>query len=173
MFDFLPLAATIDGRVFCVHAGLSPSLQNIDDIKEISRIKEIPHEGPFADLMWSDPDSDTSGFKFSNRGAGYMFGADVVERFLHTNGCIRIYRAHQICQEGFQELFGGQLATVWSAPNYCYRFENLASICELDEQLNGYFNIFEDSPDNKGFKPKVTTGPGSSSAGSTASGSTS
>jgi serine/threonine-protein phosphatase PPG1 len=38
---------------------------------------------------------------------------------------------------------------VWSAPNYCYRFENLASILELDEHLNEYFNIFEDAPENK------------------------
>ena len=98
-----------------------------------------------------------------------MYGSDVVERFLHTNGCIRIYRAHQLCQEGFQELFEGKLATVWSAPNYCYRFDNLASICELDEHLNGYFNIFEDSPDNKNHKSK-SVGPGSSSA-STNSGS--
>mmetsp|Transcript_16513 Transcript_16513/g.22320 ORF Transcript_16513/g.22320 Transcript_16513/m.22320 type:complete len:114 (+) Transcript_16513:616-957(+) len=94
-----------------------------------------------------------------------MFGADVVDRFLHTNGCIRIYRAHQICQEGYQELFDGKLATVWSAPNYCYRFDNLASICELDEQLNGYFNIFEDSPENKDYKSKAK-GPGSSAAAS-------
>ena len=35
--------------------------------------------------MWSDPDDTptASGFKYSNRGAGYMFGGDVVERFLH------------------------------------------------------------------------------------------
>jgi hypothetical protein len=46
-------------------------------------------------------------------------------------------------------LFGGKLATVWSAPNYCYRFENLASILELDEHLNEHFNIFEDAPENK------------------------
>ena len=134
-----------------MHAGLSPSLQNISDIIEIKRIKEIPHEGPFADLMWSDPDDSpsASGFKYSNRGAGYMFGGDVVERFLHTNNCIRIYRAHQLCTEGFQEFFDGKLATVWSAPNYCYRFGNLASVLELDEKLNGYFNVFEDSPDNR------------------------
>ncbi len=46
-------------------------------------------------------------------------------------------------------MFGGKLATVWSAPNYCYRFENLASILELDEHLNEHFNIFEDAPENR------------------------
>ena len=45
------------------------------------------------------------------------------------------------------------LATVWSAPNYCYRFENLASILELDENLDYYFNIFEDAPENRKKKP--------------------
>ena len=37
---------------------------------------------------------------------------------------------------------------MWSAPNYCHRYENLASILELDEKLNEYFNIFEDAPEN-------------------------
>ena len=46
------------------------------------------------------------------------------------------------------------LATVWSAPNYCYRFENLASILELDENLDYYFNIFEDAPENRKKKPE-------------------
>jgi hypothetical protein len=46
-------------------------------------------------------------------------------------------------------LFDGKLATVWSAPNYCHRYENLASILELDEQLNEFFNIFEDAPENQ------------------------
>jgi hypothetical protein len=40
------------------------------------------------------------------------------------------------------------LATIWSAPNYCHRYENLASILELDEHLNEYFNMFEDAPEN-------------------------
>lgn len=44
--------------------------------------------------MWSDPDSDNSGFTLSARGAGYMFGSDVVDRFLHENKVTRIYRAH-------------------------------------------------------------------------------
>ena len=65
-------------------------------------------------------------------------------------------------------MFGGKLATVWSAPNYCYRFENLASILELDENLNEYFNIFEDAPENKKKKeePNKSGGSTSSTAGS-------
>lgn len=69
----------------------------------------------------------------------------------------RVYRAHQLCKDGYQVLFDGKLATVWSAPNYMYRHENLASILELDEHLNEYFNMFEDAPqsqERKEVKPR-------------------
>lgn len=36
--------------------------------------------------------------------------------------------------------------TVWSAPNYYYRCGNVASIMELDENLQKYFKIFEAAP---------------------------
>jgi hypothetical protein len=42
-------------------------------------------------------------------------------------------------------LFEGKIITVWSAPNYCCRFFNLASILEIDENLEKKFNIFEDA----------------------------
>jgi len=32
--------------------------------------------------MWSDPDEERSGFSISARGAGYIFGEDVCEKFL-------------------------------------------------------------------------------------------
>lgn len=34
---------------------------------------------------------------------------------------------------------------MWSAPNYFGKFFNLASILEVDENLNKHFNVFEDS----------------------------
>jgi len=56
VFDYLALGAIVDGRVFCVHGGLSPNLQSIDQIRAIDRKQEVPHDGPMCDLLWSDPD---------------------------------------------------------------------------------------------------------------------
>jgi serine/threonine-protein phosphatase 4 catalytic subunit len=38
VFDYLALGAMVDGRVFCVHGGLSPNLQNIDQVRFVSAL---------------------------------------------------------------------------------------------------------------------------------------
>ena len=158
MFDYLPLAAVIDNKLFCIHGGLSPSIQKIEDIKVLERCKDIPTEGPMADLVWSDPDENTEGFKISERGAGFLFGETVIDKFLHLNKMETIVRAHQLCKEGYLILFGGKIITVWSAPNYCGRIYNYAIIMEVDEELNKFFNIFEDNErlvSNQEYRAKV------------------
>jgi len=97
----LPLAAIIDEKVFCVHGGLSPSINTLDEIKVIDRKQEVPHDGAMCDLMWSDPD-DINGWSMSPRGAGYLFGSDIVEQFNRTNGVELIARAHQLVMEGYK-----------------------------------------------------------------------
>lgn len=58
VFDFLTLAAVVDGKVLCVHGGLSPEIRTLDQIRVVARAQEIPHEGAFCDLVWSDPDGE-------------------------------------------------------------------------------------------------------------------
>ena len=70
VFDYLTLAAVIEGRVLCVHGGLSPDVRSIDQIRTVDRVCEIPHEGAFCDLMWSDPE-DIERWAISPRGAGW------------------------------------------------------------------------------------------------------
>lgn len=125
-------AAKDTGAVLCVHGGLSPSIQSIDQIRLIDRKQEVPHEGPMCDLLWSDPD-DILDWGLSPRGAGFLFGAKNVNAFNHTNNISLIARAHQLVMEGFMERFDNTIVTVWSAPNYCYRCGNVAAILELGE----------------------------------------
>lgn len=167
MFDFLTLSVVINDQIFCVHGGnncasrcstltdqlcallgLSPSIHSIDQIKIIDRFREIPHEGPMADLVWSDPDPERDEFSLSPRGAGYTFGAQVVKKFLAVNNMSHILRAHQLCQEGFQVLYDDRLSTVWSAPNYCYRCGNMASVLEVSDTGERFFNVFAAAPEN-------------------------
>lgn len=148
MFDYLTLSVVINDEILCVHGGLSPSIHSIDQIKIIDRFREIPHEGPMADLVWSDPDPERDEFSLSPRGAGYTFGAQVVRKFLEVNNMSHILRAHQLCNEGYQVLFDDRLSTVWSAPNYCYRCGNLASVLEVGDKMERFFNIFDAAPEN-------------------------
>lgn len=98
VFDYLSLSAIIEDRIFCVHGGLSPAVNTLDQIRTIDRKIEVPHEGPMCDLMWSDPE-DIEGWGLSPRGAGYLFGNDVVSKFNHTNSLTLIARAHQLVME--------------------------------------------------------------------------
>lgn len=142
IFDYLSLSAIIDDKVFCVHGGLSPSINTLDQIRTIDRKQEVPHDGAMCDLLWSDPE-EIEGWGYSPRGAGYLFGADVVEQFLHKNNLDFIARAHQLVMEGYKPMFNNTIVTVWSAPNYCYRCGNIAAILKLDDYLEKEYKLFE------------------------------
>lgn len=75
----MSLGALIDGKVFAVHGGLSPSISSLDQIRLIDRKREVPHDGPMCDLLWSDPE-EVSGWGLSPRGAGFLFGQNIVDR---------------------------------------------------------------------------------------------
>jgi len=61
LFDYLPLTALIEKQIFCLHGGLSPSIDSLDHIMTLDRVQEVPHEGPMCDLLWSDPDDAVAG----------------------------------------------------------------------------------------------------------------
>mmetsp|Transcript_36826 Transcript_36826/g.92291 ORF Transcript_36826/g.92291 Transcript_36826/m.92291 type:complete len:307 (+) Transcript_36826:570-1490(+) len=145
LFDYLPLTALIEGKIFCLHGGLSPSIDTLDNIRSLDRLQEVPHEGPMCDLLWSDPD-DRSGWGISPRGAGYTFGQDISVQFNTANGLTTIARAHQLVMEGYNWSQEQNVVTIFSAPNYCYRCGNQAAIMELNETMERNFLQFDPAP---------------------------
>lgn len=122
--------------------------------------------------MWSDPE-EIENWAVSPRGAGWLFGGNVTQevrlsfiyswylvlisfdpaslsiQFNHVNQLSLIARAHQLVQEGFKFMFDDQLVTVWSAPNYCYRCGNMASILTITESGERAFTVFGAAEENE------------------------
>ena len=142
LFNYLPLAALIEGQMFCAHGGLSPEISKVDEIQALNRFQDIPAQGAITDLVWSDPD-DRPGWSTSPRGTGFTFGIDVSLQFNHANNLTLIARAHQLVSDGYNWCHNHNVITVFSAPNYCYRCGNQAAIMLIDENLKYTFLQFD------------------------------
>ncbi|MCQ2819691.1 MAG: metallophosphoesterase [archaeon] len=144
-FEFLPITATIDGKILLMHGGLSPQLKKVEQLKQIARPSDVPDEGILCDLLWADPDVDAKGFEKNERGVSWVFGESVLNDFLEKNDLDLICRAHQVVEEGYEFFGERQLVTVFSAPNYCGEFDNNAAIMVVDENLVCSFKIVQAS----------------------------
>lgn len=97
-------------QIFCVHGGLSPSADTLDQIREVDRIQEVPHDGITCDLLWTDPYEGEGkcllaiylilkGWSIVPKGAGFLFGEVITQQFNYTNNLTLIARAHQLVME--------------------------------------------------------------------------
>jgi len=142
-FDCLPVAALIDHKILCMHGGLSPELESLDQIRKISRPTDIPENGLLCDILWSDPNSDIRGWENNDRGVSYTFGPDCVTNFLKKHTLELICRAHQVVEDGYEFFAKRKLVTLFSAPNYCGEFDNAGAIMSVDETLMCSFQILK------------------------------
>jgi len=146
-FDTFPIAAIVDGSIFCAHGGIPSSdvmpgaagvggqAELINEINKIPR--DLPTPDPSApegsklawDLMWNDPSPssresvqavDDSGFGINvTRGTAHVFTAEALERFLHTYNLSYLVRAHEVRKTGFQVQQHSQMVTIFSSSGYC------------------------------------------------------
>mmetsp|Transcript_4504 Transcript_4504/g.7304 ORF Transcript_4504/g.7304 Transcript_4504/m.7304 type:complete len:324 (+) Transcript_4504:76-1047(+) len=142
-FNCLPIAALIDEKIFCMHGGLSPDLQSMEQVRRIARPTDIPDQGLLCDLLWSDPDADARGWDESDRGVSFIFGDQVVTQFLERHDLDLICRAHQVVEDGYEFFAQRQLVTLFSAPNYCGEFDNAGAMMSVDDTLMCSFQILK------------------------------
>ncbi|GIX60683.1 serine/threonine phosophatase PP1 [Babesia caballi] len=142
-FNCLPVAAIIDDKIFCMHGGLSPELNSMDQIRQIARPTDVPDTGLLCDLLWSDPDPNTTGWGENDRGVSFTFGSDIVVNFLIKHELDLICRAHQVVEDGYEFFSKRRLVTLFSAPNYCGEFDNAGAMMSVDKTLMCSFQILK------------------------------
>ena len=143
LFNCLPIAASIDDKIFIVHGGLSPELKTVDQLQKVMRPTDIPEDGLLCDILWSDPDENASGFGENDRGVSCTFNETVLKNFLAKNDLDLLCRAHQVVEDGYEFFGNRQLVTVFSAPNYCGEFDNSGAIMDVDEELMCSFKVIK------------------------------
>lgn len=149
VFEWLPLAAVVGGKVFVTHGGLPvDATVTLDDIRKIKRGMEPPEQGLMSDLLWSDP-QPFNGKAPSKRGVGFAFGPDITRAFLQRNGLNLLVRSHEVKEEGYLVEHGGKTVTVFSAPNYCDTMGNKGAFIHFDASLVPKYTQFGAVPHPK------------------------
>lgn len=82
-----------------MHGGISPELEKVEDINKVNRFQEIPLDGLFCDLLWSDPmkDEDAPTGQFvenPERECSFYFGKKPVKHLLKKNKLMSVFRGH-------------------------------------------------------------------------------
>ncbi|KAL0458016.1 UNVERIFIED_CONTAM: Serine/threonine-protein phosphatase BSL1 [Sesamum latifolium] len=139
LFNYLPLAASIEKKIICMHGGIGRSINSVEQIEKLERpITMDAGSIVLMDLLWSDPTENDSveGLRPNARGPGLVtFGPDRVTDFCKKNKLQLIIRAHECVMDGFERFAQGQLITLFSATNYCGTANNAGAILVVGRGL--------------------------------------
>lgn len=142
-FNTMPLASIVAGKIFCVHGGLSPVLNSMDEIRLVSRPTDVPDFGLINDLLWSDPTDSVNEWEDNERGVSYCYNKVAINKFLNRFGFDLVCRAHMVVEDGYEFFNDHTLVTVFSAPNYCGEFDNWGAVMSVNHELLCSFELLE------------------------------
>ncbi|KAI0039749.1 serine/threonine protein phosphatase 2B [Auriscalpium vulgare] len=147
-FCALPLAAIMNKQFFCVHGGLSPEMNSLDDIRNLDRFREPPTSGLMCDMLWSDPVEDFGQEKTQDsfvhnhvRGCSYFFTYKAACQFLERTRLLSIIRAHEAQDAGYRMYRKTRttgfpaVMTVFSAPNYLDVYNNKGAVIKYEANV--------------------------------------
>lgn len=133
-FAWLPFAAVVGDKIFCVHGGLSPKVTSLAQIADIKRPVYAYENGSIvSDLVWSDPHDNVPMYSQSNRGMGVLFGSQATRTFLKTVGLKLLVRAHQCFVNGYSTFAENAGVSVFSSSEYCKLAHNKCGVMRFED----------------------------------------
>ncbi|KAJ7588287.1 serine/threonine protein phosphatase 2B catalytic subunit 2 [Mycena floridula] len=140
-FCALPLAAVMNKQFLCIHGGLSPELNTLDDIRNLDRFREPPTQGLMCDVLWADPVEDFGTEKMLD---SFLFNH--VCRCSHffmffTDNLLSIIRAHEAQDAGYRMYRKTKstdfpsVMTIFSEPNYLDVYNNKVAVLKYESNV--------------------------------------
>ncbi|CAB9506487.1 protein phosphatase PP1 [Seminavis robusta] len=154
LFASFPIIARSETAAI-MHGGIPMEEFDLDVVNEIG--KELRCElktvvDPYDDderliqgIIWSDPSAE-DGINFSDRGAGFQFGPDIIDDFLERHELKYLIRAHEPFEDGFNhqdiDEGGRGVITVFSTANYPDgEGTNRGAVLHLDEETKEFETV--------------------------------
>uniref|UniRef100_A0A1I7U618 Serine/threonine-protein phosphatase n=1 Tax=Caenorhabditis tropicalis TaxID=1561998 RepID=A0A1I7U618_9PELO len=138
VFSELPLCASINRKILCMHGGISTKIESWLTLAEMSKPRahgECEQNLP-VDLMWSDPNRKEDKCSFNvHRGISSVFGKTAIEDLCQALDIDLIIRAHEVKENGHEFDFDNRLLTVFSAPYYAGNYSNSGSVVTISRSL--------------------------------------
>jgi len=116
LFERLPLAAVVEGEAVFLHGGPPFRTMSASSLEDVLSIGDPACDDlDLESILWSDPIDEEIELAESIRGAGFLYGFKVTDRFLKLTGAKFIVRGHEAV-DGYKMNHEGRVITVFSAP---------------------------------------------------------
>lgn len=130
-YSYMSVAIILNDTIFCVHGGISPILNDVNELNNIEKPTNI--DGVILDLLWSDYRDDVDTFEDNyDRGCAYFYGIKAIDNFLDQNSLTCIIRGHEFFSDGFSNMADGRVISIFSAGNYIPGIENTPAVITID-----------------------------------------
>ena len=157
VFNCLPIAAVIGGKIFCIHGGLSPKMNLLSSFKSLKKPDNVDTMPFFVECLWSDPMDISSDFQKNDRGCGMFFSSKALSKFLEKNDLEIMIRAHEMCKDGYNFPYknSDNCITVFSSSDYCQK-KNKGAVLDVSEDLSIDAWVFQPLDQSKKSQIRIT-----------------
>ena len=144
-FSWLPLAAVINDRAFCVSGGIGRNISDLGVISDIPRPIDL-FKPVVVDLMWAEPTDLLPMFLPASRERGVLFGRSALEQFLSKTDMKMVIRGCEPVPSGCETKFGGGVISVFST-----------SLFEGRQNGSGVYvlGLMNEKPESFGLIPEI------------------
>ncbi len=155
LFEYLPLAATINDKILCVHSGIGENVKSLEDIINIKKPYKISDSQAALDILWSVPAANfnVDEYKSTNVTTQYRkrtFDENQILEFFKNNKIDLIIRSHDTIEAGFEKVYENKIVSIFSATNYCNFYKNDGGIIFIKKNLEIQPKIIPHGDDEQG-----------------------